>query len=79
LPKRNHTFWCGFFLLSLMLRIMIFDHQSVSIPTERSEGGSQTNAPLPVAGGGALVCVQRSAKSRKSVSPKILPGTANGS
>jgi len=28
-------------------------YQIVVIPTERSEGGSQSCAPLPVAGGGA--------------------------
>ena len=37
-----------------------YDYQFVVIPTERSEGGSQSKAPLPVAGGGALLCVQRS-------------------
>ena len=35
---------------------MIYDHQTAPLPTERSEGGSQSNAPLPVAGGGALLC-----------------------
>jgi len=29
------------------------DQQPDALPTERSEGGSQRYAPLPVAGGGA--------------------------
>lgn len=41
-----------------------YDHQSVAIPTERSEGGSQSNAPLPVAGGALLFASKRDVSSR---------------
>ena len=49
-----------FFIASLALAPKNSDHQLVAIPTERSEGGSQSAAPLPVADEGAALCVQRS-------------------
>ena len=35
-------------------------YQIGTLPTERSEVGSQNDTPLPVPGGGALLCVPRS-------------------